>query len=820
MSNDFLSGLNDRIDDYLQSSSEDSSSSSDSLESSNSNNNLETSSSEGIDLRSTNQFRLDISKLLHSNFEFISKDDIGIDKHQSGFPTTTRSTTTTSTTTGNTGKDSAPPPPPPQQPTTGGATLNITSSTTGIDPNKTLTVTTIGQGTGGQPPLSSSSSTGGNTPVTTTTTSTTTTTVTTGSNNGGNGNQNITICPAIIPPPPKSDDSEDDDDKKHNHQCKPGDTHIDIGTPQNSTAWCSKKRPNNCRYNCTITDIVNDKLLRYLKQDVIPTAIAIIENLILIPKREGPLKLNRVIWESVNHKCSQASNSIEIDESVVKQGVKDTDLLLYVSSRPMALNDIIAFGTPCNFDYDDSYGRRILSRPLAGYINLSPSWYNKTYSAFNKYGFQRAVQSTIHELLHVLGFSSNLYNSFLDPDGYPHKNPVVRGELSGMGLNGRIVTKKISMLATPQVLQTARNYYNCSTLEGVELESDCSNNDSDSSPTDPLCAHWESRIAYSEMMTSESSSTMALSVLTISLLQDTGWYLVDTSFAQEFRWGQREGCSFVTGRCEQFSQSTKDKGYFCDTPKSEKRQRKCTPDAKAIGACNLKEYNWNITSFECEYYQHYLRGSWGGPKFTDYCAFIEFNTDNEKGLSLCTDQGKDQRCFMSTPLRGNSQQQPDPKCYNTKCIDSVLHFQTGNSSSCYTRCPVGGGDVFVDLGSGNSSNSNNNNTLQKITCPPSHIVCLSYKLNLLYPRGELRTSKDPYWKSKGFLIPIVIAGVILLSGSIFGVFCYKKIFFKNKRKPEIPLKCMNKQSITPPSSTLTASATELPSSSSASSSVV
>ena len=67
------------------------------------------------------------------------------------------------------------------------------------------------------------------------------------------------------------------------------------------------------------------------------------------------------------------------------------------------------------------------------------------------------------------------------------------------------------------ILETARKYYGCPTLEGMQLE----NNGAAGS----MGAHWEKTIILNEIMTAESSGTEAqLSIFTIALLKDTGFY--------------------------------------------------------------------------------------------------------------------------------------------------------------------------------------------------------------------------------------------------------------------------------------------------------
>ena len=80
------------------------------------------------------------------------------------------------------------------------------------------------------------------------------------------------------------------------------------------------------------------------------------------------------------------------------------------------------------------------------------------------------------------------------------------------------------VLKSPKVLETARNYFQCSTISGVEIENEGGSGSAG--------AHWERTILHNEQMTASSIADASYSVFTLSLLQDSGWYQVDMSLAE------------------------------------------------------------------------------------------------------------------------------------------------------------------------------------------------------------------------------------------------------------------------------------------------
>jgi hypothetical protein len=52
------------------------------------------------------------------------------------------------------------------------------------------------------------------------------------------------------------------------------------------------------------------------------------------------------------------------------------------------------------------------------------------------------------------------------------------------------------------------------------------------------------------MTASDMSERLVFSNLTMALLDSTGWYKVDKTFAEAFVWGKNEGCKFISSLCK------------------------------------------------------------------------------------------------------------------------------------------------------------------------------------------------------------------------------------------------------------------------------
>lgn len=77
--------------------------------------------------------------------------------------------------------------------------------------------------------------------------------------------------------------------------------------------------------------------------------------------------------------------------------------------------------------------------------------------------------------------------------------------------------KTVTLVVTPKVVEEVRRQFNCSTLEGAELE--------DQGGDGTSLTHWEKRLFQNEAMTGTvHTQNPVYSRLTFALLEDSGWY--------------------------------------------------------------------------------------------------------------------------------------------------------------------------------------------------------------------------------------------------------------------------------------------------------
>ncbi|XP_014674624.1 PREDICTED: leishmanolysin-like peptidase [Priapulus caudatus] len=281
--------------------------------------------------------------------------------------------------------------------------------------------------------------------------------------------------------------------------------------------------------------------------------------------------------------CTRGTNScrtlVAAPGEPPARGVADADYILYVSAVHNHRCDIgttVAFSAHCQLE-------AALDRPIAGHVNLCP----EAVSA--KPQEMEVLLSTVkHEILHALGFSIGLFAFFRNDDGIIiiviiSILIIISVRRLGWKVRGREITRTVQLVVTPRVRAEARRHFNCSTLEGAELE--------DQGVEGTKLTHWEKRVFENDAMTGTHTQNPIFSRITLALMEDTGWYRVDYSMAQPLAWGRNLGCDFVKRSCKEWMDTRPGNIHpFCNKIKEDPLETDCTRDREAVAICNIVEY--------------------------------------------------------------------------------------------------------------------------------------------------------------------------------------------------------------------------------------
>ncbi|XP_075222194.1 leishmanolysin-like peptidase, invadolysin [Lycorma delicatula] len=506
---------------------------------------------------------------------------------------------------------------------------------------------------------------------------------------------------------------------------------------------------------------LDEEKFQLINNTVLPEAVHFWEQALMVKKTGSVIRLNRKcennqVFYRKNDKYSYCKNACEertmcgevqvpedhlevcrtcnasgmdcgVVNSSVGPGIIGADFVFYVSAMETERCHkglTVAYAAHCQQEAE-------LDRPIAGHANLCPD------SISTKPQELEILLSTVkHEILHALGFSVSLFAFYRDKDGKPltpreeNGKPLLNEKLQARQwsenvirtivrhdwkVHGDKVDREVQVMVTPRVVEEVRKHFNCSDLEGAELENQ--------GEEGTALTHWEKRVFENEAMTGTHTQNPVYSRLTLALMEDTGWYKANYSMAQELTWGRNLGCDFVTKSCKNWIDTHRAKGKsihpFCDKVKRDPLETECTDDRSSVALCNLVEYNLSLPHL----YQNFdniphvpqgLESYYGGSvSLADYCPYIqeftwrsnnvvvrgshcqypENNPHKDKNFAL-ESYSNDSKCFDHTDQMWEERscrqvrqwQHWGSGCYQYKCYSGRLHILVGNYSyTCYSE---------------------------------------------------------------------------------------------------------------------------------------
>ena len=165
------------------------------------------------------------------------------------------------------------------------------------------------------------------------------------------------------------------------------------------------------------------------------------------------------------------------------------------------------------------------NRPLVGLLVISTE-----KSFFNKRRVTEYFSEVIlHELTHALGFLYDMFQYF--PNGLDATLNIstVRGY-------------QRTHIKTKKVVETAKKYFNCDNIIGIELE--------DQGMGGSALSHWDQRILLGDYMGAVIyQEEMVVSEFTLALLEDSGFYKANYYTGGLMRFGKNKGCDFIQNNC-------------------------------------------------------------------------------------------------------------------------------------------------------------------------------------------------------------------------------------------------------------------------------
>ena len=314
--------------------------------------------------------------------------------------------------------------------------------------------------------------------------------------------------------------------------------------------------------------------------------------------------INKITQDDLNQWNFTSNN---IDNSLLTNGAGiNSDLVILLKfiedgeENLLIDNEIASISNKFILD-EGTNGINGTYRPIIGVIYISNN-INITIGNIDIY----LKSIFLHQLTHILGFHYDLFKYY--PGGLDKTIKTEKEERTKL-------EKKF--IKTKTVVEFAKKYFNCNTIDGVELENQNKFNHS----------HWEARILLGEYMTSSPyTPEQAISEFTLALLKDSGWYEVNYYTGGLMRFGKNRGCDFLKKDCANDKLESNFKFEFCDFYKG--NQPTCSSGRQSRTYCK----SYTPLQIDINFSKYMRFKNYYGRKDADYCPVNDIEIEEEKEI--------------------------------------------------------------------------------------------------------------------------------------------------------------------------------------------
>jgi len=390
-----------------------------------------------------------------------------------------------------------------------------------------------------------------------------------------------------------------------------------------------------------------------ISEQLVPAAIAYYQAALKVNRLTGPITLTR----------AETQQCIGVDpQGSLEQGVH-ADLVLLVVARYNP-KKVIASSGACFLSEE--------GRPVIGGILYNLNAKPNTTEIPEAY-YENMLKTTLHEFGHILGFTPNLFDRFIDPEtGNNLKKPTIEKEVNGA---------MVKILTLDPLTRRLQDYFACPTLEGAYLEQEGSEG--------AKGLHFERRIFMNEIMTGAATANKRISEFYLAFLEGTGWYTPNYEMSEPMTWGKGKGCSFLNEKCLDENLQSRFPDHFC----TKLGEYACTSDHQAYAMCGINvDYKSEDLRKEFDYAQNGKLFTVDG--FADNCPYQYSYDMNECKISHSRPAaamqeehfGPKSACFTGTVSRTEEKSfDSRPFCLKQSCVEVnpneyVLSIELGDET--------------------------------------------------------------------------------------------------------------------------------------------
>ena len=444
---------------------------------------------------------------------------------------------------------------------------------------------------------------------------------------------------------------------------------------------------------CTSQDIITEELRNNFKS-VLTNMELFLNKLIKINRNTQNIKIEGYpLWNI----SKPLNNEIE------------TDLYIHILIRMSNNTDAPAVNKILQYSSIDN-------RPYEGLIIWNPRFIPKIIedeTSIRGYYFNLLF----HEIVHDMGFHSSFFKNWLNRetglswgDSFPIKKST----------HPLYPNKTFNIISTPQCRKFIERRFNLSTFDnnipiGVEVED---------FPSETVRTHHlESRLYINEVMVARPTTfPLIISDLTLSIIEDMGWYSCNFSYGKKLPWG--DGKSRNSTFMKDFPLKPPQyypNDYICQNDEFD-AEYTCSYDYASISKCSKQIFSCPNSLYQdfCDSQEFY------NPKNLTYMGkyplvdFIPIKVSDQ--FSMCIDDSNLNQFKLNNNLNMEMSK-------NSQCI-RINKFGL-KSAACYkTQCNSENNilSIFINNDIYNCNYENqiiniNNTNFNEIICPNPLIIC-------------------------------------------------------------------------------------------------
>lgn len=393
---------------------------------------------------------------------------------------------------------------------------------------------------------------------------------------------------------------------------------------------------------------IDAKTIAFTKQ-VVENTIKIFSNI---------LSVQRINPKLILTECAEIP-STSLNAQLKSTGV-EADIAIIPFFDLTAEKSTEAYAAPCTMD-------PTTKRPNGGLMAFNPS----NFIIDRKNALEYYTLLVLHEINHILCFSSSLFEYFVDSSyGTLSLDKVMR--------NATVNDMPRQMIVTPKVVSTAQKHFGCSEMQGVEIE--------DQGGSGTAGSHWESRVMLGDFMIGESYPENVISEISLALFEDSGWYKVNYYTGGLFRFGKNKGCDFVQKKCINDGKSSFPNDFCLVGGAS-----MCFASRTSKGLCDLGQKSATIP----QAYRYFSDAQTGGSFYVDFCPVARWDADVENNMFFSSNCAYGMKTYgdLGETIGSNS------GCFMTSAIPKTLSnfdsMKGFNRAICYSYTCNSADETYV-----------------------------------------------------------------------------------------------------------------------------